>query len=152
MFTKDKLRAQYALRHVKELITEDIYIVFDISACVWEPLVTEYEGRYASDELRRRLRGVRFCETHSAMPTIFNIPPEYFVRFLKKEPWPRWEPQDWTSYPRDRFDAEYDQLVIASEMVKRGMVLASDLNARVEELARNDEDLFYEEAIFYRAD
>ena len=139
------------MRHVKELIIEDIYIVFDISACVWQPLATDYEGRYAG-ELRRRLRGVRFCESHSNIPRGFHIPPEYFERFLKNEPWPRWEPEDRTSYPRDRFDAEMDQLVIASEMVKRGMVLASDLNAVVEELARNDEDLFYEEAIFYRAD
>ena len=38
------------------------------------------------------------------------------------------------------------------EMVKKGMVLASQLNATLEPLARNDEDLFYEEAIFYRAD
>ena len=156
VFTKDKIREEFSekkWRTVRRKITEDIYIVLDITVCKWRSMVGLYKGLYAK-ESGRRLSGQAFCEEHSAIPTEFIVPISYFAAFIDPEhhDWPETKVERHTNYPREREDWEMEQLHVMHEMVKKGMVLASQLNATLEPLARNDEDRFSAERLFYEAE
>ena len=149
-------------------VPEDIYVVLDLSASAWKKLVTEHEGWYPGafpedeaeevedeeEESRRRLWGRAFSELHSAIPPQFTVPVSYFKAFLEKPENPNWPETNvatelgWRT--RDQWEAQ--QRYIMLEMIKRGMTFAAGLKAKVEELARKDEDRFSKPEVFYQAD
>ncbi len=141
--------------------------MLDLSASAWKKLVTEHEGWYPGafpedeaeevedeeEESRRRLWGRAFSELHSAIPPQFTVPVSYFKAFLEKPENPKWPETNVATekgwQPRDELEAQ--QRYIMLEMIKRGMTFAAGLNAKVEELARKDEERFSKPEVFYQA-
>ena len=157
VFHKEKILEEFKADRWKELrrdITEDVYLVLDVSADAWNKTTWQYKGLYTK-ESGRRLWGQAFFEEHSGIPTEIAIPKELFAAFLKnpEDPeWPETKVKRYTTYPRERKESEIEMIYRFYEMVKKGLVLASELNATLDPLARNDEDLFSAERLFYEAE
>ena len=157
MFHKEKILEMFKADKWKELrrdITEDAYLVLDVSADAWNYTTWQYKGLYAK-EYGHRHSGQAFFEEHSGISTGITIPKKMFAAFLKnpEDPeWPETKVEWYTNYPRERGEAEIEMIYAFHEMVKKGLVLASELNATLESLARDDEDLFSAEGLFYEAE